>query len=205
MSRMMRRLLIGVSLALVLGLLTAAVAFALQTAQTAPGPIQQKRQQQQTQTQQLTPQQQARAKRIQERIGLVISRFNALKERHIATYQRIKARVQQIVTTLSARGYDTSRLAQDLQTFDSKVVKAGQDYVTFIGYMTTAQQYAPYESQGQFLAAIQSARQQLRVFRSDLLDARNYYWTVIRPDVVALKAQKPATQPAAPTTPNTTP
>jgi hypothetical protein len=177
-----------------------AVAFAYQPVRTAP--VQQGLEQRRQQSQ---PGVDERSKRIQERIALIIARFNELKDRHVAVYERIKEQVRKIIATLLAKGYDTGKLAQDLQSLDAMVVKAGQDYATFIEKLTAAQQYVPLESQGQFLTAIEDNRAQLRLFRSDLLDARNFYWTVIRPDINALKSQKPATQSAPSTTPTPAP
>jgi hypothetical protein len=132
-----------------------------------------------------------RAEIIKERLDTIIARFNNNKERHIATYNAAKATITQMVSTLSAKGYDTSKLATDLQAWDAMVVKMANDYASLIGLLQTAEQYAPYASQGQFLAAMNQARSQLRVVRKDSLDVRNEYQTVIRPDVQALAGQTP--------------
>jgi len=140
-----------------------------------------------------------RAKVIQERIETTIARFNNNKARHTAVYNNIKAKVTDAVATLAANGYDTSKLATDLATYNDKIVKYATDYATFIGLLQTAEQYAPYASQGQFLNAMAQARAQLRTVRQDDLELRNYYQSVIRPDIAALKSQTPKTP--APTTP----
>ena len=149
------------------------------------------------------PVQQQRAQIITERIQTIIARFNNNESRHVAAYDAMKAQVEQAVSTLSAKGYDTSKLAADLQNWNQMIVKAAQDYSTFIADLQTAEQYAPYASQGQFLNAIQAARSQLRVYRQDALDVRHEYQTVIRPDVQALAAQTPVKTPAS--TPTSTP
>jgi hypothetical protein len=175
----MKRIAIVCGLALIVAaLLTSAVA----VGQAVPrGSVPQQRQERQDQ----------RARIIQERIDLIIARFNNNRERHIASYSAVKAKVTEIVKTMSAKGYDTSRLASDLQTWDVMLVKIGNDYSTVISLLQTARQYAPYASQGQFVSAMSQARAQLRVVRQDSLDARNMYQTVIRPDVRALAGQTP--------------
>ena len=105
----------------------------------------------------------------------------------------------EIVTALGAKGYDVSKLSSDLAAWNQMIVKAGQDYATFIADLKNAEQFAPYASQGQFLSAINSARVQLRVYRQDALDVRHEYQTVIRPDVQALAAQTPVSPSSAPT------
>lgn len=148
------------------------------------------------------------AKRVQQRISNVIAHFNSNKDRHIATYNNVKVELKELADTLSAKGYDVTKVTQDYQTLDSRVQKAAQDYATLIGYLTTAQGFVPGHAEGQFRAAIQQARSQLVVVRDDARDIRNFYWTVIRPDVQALKSQKPtapSTTTPATSAPATTP
>lgn len=184
-----------IAIACTLALLTAVVlTTTVATGQTYPrGSVPQQRQERIDQ----------RAENIQKRIDLVIARFNNNKERHVAHYNAVKDKITEIVTTMSAKGYDTSKLASDLQKWDALVVKTAQDYTTFISLLQTARQYAPYASQGQFAQAMSQARLQLRVVRQDSLDARSMYQTVIRPDVKALADQTP--EAPAGSTPSTTP
>ena len=146
-----------------------------------------------------TPVRQQRAQIITEHIETIIARFNNNKDRHVAAYEAVKAKVVEIVSTMSARGYNTVKLSADLATWDQMVVKAGQDYAAFIAALQNAEQFAPYTSQGQFLSAIENARAQLRVYRQDALDVRHEYQTVIRPDVQALAAQTPVAPSSTPT------
>ena len=178
---------VGLSLTVVIALLMTGA-----QAQTTPGGSWPQRWQQV---------QDARARRITERIETIIARFNNNKDRHIAAYEAVKTRLGQIVTELASKGYDVTKLKSDLQEFDGLVVKFGQDYATFISLLQATEQYAPHASQGQFLTALDQARAQLRVVRQDSLDARNYYQTVIRPDVQAVRNQKPQSTTPASTTP----
>lgn len=136
--------------------------------------------------------QEERAARVQERIELVIARFENNKERHVAAYNAVRAQVQQIVTSLAAAGYDVSKLSADLKTLDSMILKFAQDYVSFIDLLRATEAYTPYESDGQFQAALEAARAQLQVVRQDSLDIRYFYQTTIRPDVAALASQTPS-------------
>lgn len=144
-----------------------------------------------------------RAEIIKERIETIIARFNNNKDRHVAAYNAVKTTLTNIITTLSAKGYDTSKLASDLETWNSMIVKAANDYAAMIAQLQTAEQYAPFASQGQFAAAMNQARLLLRTYRQDALNVRHEYQTVIRPDVQALKNQTP--KPPATTTPSSTP
>src|SRR5659263_765459 len=103
-------------------MLLTAVAAVGQTTPPASTPAQQRQQN-------LQEREQQRAAVIKERIDLIIARFNN-KDRHIAVYNATKAKVVEIVTTMSAKGYDTSKLSADLQTWDQMVQKAAADYAT---------------------------------------------------------------------------
>lgn len=142
-----------------------------------------------------------RAKRIQNRIAVMVARFNANRERHVATYERIKAKVREVIANLSAKGYDTSRLSEDLKAFDAKVVRFGKDCALLMEKLAEAQKYTAGQPEGQFRAAIGEARAQLRVVRADILDIKKFYRSVIKPGVQALKSQKPATGGTRSTTP----
>ncbi|MBU1671927.1 MAG: hypothetical protein KKF41_14250 [Actinobacteria bacterium] len=135
--------------------------------------------------------QDARSEMLQQRIDLVITRFNNNKERHVATYQAMKAEVQQLISTLAAQGYDVAKITSDLQTWDQMIIKFAQDYVSFINLLEATKAYIPYESEGQFAAALEQARAQLRVCRQDSLDIRLYYQQTIRADIAELASQKP--------------
>jgi len=137
------------------------------------------------------PRQEARSQRIQQRIEMIIARFEANKERHIAVYNRIKDRLKEAADSLQAKGYDLTNVRRDYSALDSKIVKFATDYATFISDLRATESYVPLESQGQFLSALEVARAQLRVARADSLDIRNFYWTVVRPDVQALRNQNP--------------
>jgi len=174
-------------------MLLTAVAAVGQTTPPASTPAQQRQQN-------LQEREQQRAAVIKERIDLIIARFNNNKDRHIAVYNATKAKVVEVVTTMSAKGYDTSKLSADLQTWDQMVQKAAADYATYVSLLQSAEQFAPYQSGGQFWNAINQARAQLRVVRQDSLDVRSEYQTVIRPNIAALVSQTPKTTTTAPAT-----
>jgi len=85
-----------------------------------------------------------RTQQIKERIGLIIARFNNNEQRHIAAYNAAKDKVTDMVTTLQAKGYDVSKLASDLQTWNGTIIQAGQDYSSFISLLQGAEQYDPF-------------------------------------------------------------
>lgn len=133
-----------------------------------------------------------RAESIGQRVELVIARFENNCQRHINTYNAVKAECAELIGYLEGKGYDCGRLKTDLQTWDQMIVKAARDYASFIGLLRAAQAHDPLASRGQFKAAVEQARAQLRVFRQDVLDVRHYYQTVIRSDILAVRSQTPS-------------
>lgn len=133
------------------------------------------------------------------RIETVIARFDNNRARHVAVYDATKAKIVEMIKTLSAKGYDTAKVQADLQTWDNMLVKAGTDYAAFINLLRATGQYSPFESQGQFRSALGQARQALGLVRQDWLELRNYYQTTIRPDIKALAGQNPTPPSSTPT------
>lgn len=136
--------------------------------------------------------QEQQAQNVAQRIELVIARFDNNYQRHIDTYRAMKEKCAELITYLDGEGYDCGRLEADLQTWDQMIAEAARDYASFIDLLRAAQGFDPYTSQGQFKAAMEQARSQLRVFRQDVLDVRHYYQTVIRPDILAVRSQTPS-------------
>jgi hypothetical protein len=134
-----------------------------------------------------------------QRIETAIARFNNNKDGHTRRYLAVADHLKNLNEKLKAKGYDTSKPEADYKVLNEKILKASQDYQMFITKLEATKQYACGQSQGQFKTALQDAKAQLKVYREDVADIRNYYQTVVRPDVKALRDQKPNTSssPAA--------
>lgn len=133
--------------------------------------------------------QEGRAERVQERIDLIISRFDNNKERHIAAYNRVKDKLKGIADALEGRGYDLTQVRADYQALDQMILQAARDYSSFISKLEEARNYTPGD--GQFGEALEEARALLAKFRQEVLGIRSFYQTVVRPHVQALKDQQP--------------
>lgn len=137
-------------------------------------------------------------KRCEKRSQLIdtrITKFNTNKEKHLNNYNLIKQKLLNLITKLQKKGYDVSKLQADAKTWDEKVKKYAADYTTFIAKLTETKNYACGESQGNFGLALNQARQQLLIVKQDAVDMRNFHLTVIRPDMQALRTQKPTQTP----------
>lgn len=142
--------------------------------------IQQKREDLQTQ----------RCTVLTQNIDTRIARFNNNKDRHLSNYNTAKQRLSALIAQLEAKGYDVAKLKEDAKTWDAQIQKFAADYQTFITKLTETKNYACGDPDG-FRKALNAARQLVVVVRQDAVEARNFYQTVIRADVQALKSQTP--------------
>ena len=133
-----------------------------------------------------------RGEMIQQRIELIITRFENNKERHVKAYNEAKEKVERFLEAAEAKGYDVTKLAQDLSTWDAMIIKFAQDYAAFIAELKEVSELAVGQSEGQFRAGLKEARQLLRQVQQDALDIRLYYQQTIRADIQALKEQVPS-------------
>jgi hypothetical protein len=125
--------------------------------------------------------------RIQSRIG----RFNENKDKHIQRYENLKERFLELIQRLEERGYDVSKLGEDASTLDDKIGEFASEYATFIYLLEGTQSSVCGESEGAFVGSLAGAREQLQVVRGLVRDIKEFYRTVIREDILALKAQNP--------------
>jgi len=137
------------------------------------------------------PRRDERSERISQRVQAIINRFNARKDQHLAVYNNVKNKLKEIADTLEAKGYDVSKVRSDYQNLDSMIQKAASDYSAFIATLQGSLQYTPLQSEGQFMSMMETARAQLGTFRQDCVSIKDFYLNTIRPDVKALKDQKP--------------
>ena len=128
---------------------------------------------------------------ITKNIDNRLARFNDNKNGHAIRYQELKTRLTNLISRLEQKGYDVSKLEADLTVLDTKIKKFADDYVTFIEQLKTTKGFACGQSQGAFADALSKAKDLLRLVRQDAMDIRDYYQTQIKPDLMALRAQKP--------------
>jgi len=138
-----------------------------------------------------TPLWSQRCSRIEARVRLKVQRFETLKERRVNAYLNMKDRVAKFINRLEKQGYDVSKLKEDLKVLEEKINKFAKDYSAFINTLKESQSYGCGHSEGQFKAKLEEARSLLRVVFEDVREIKNYYRTVIRPDLQTLRQQKP--------------
>lgn len=130
-----------------------------------------------------------RCSMITTRIETAIARFDNNKDRHVQTYQEVKQDINDMIVIWKAVGLDTTKLEQDLQTFDQMILDLVSDYSMFVAKLGEAKNFVCGESEGQFKDVLNEARVLMKVVHQDILEIRNFYQTVIRVDLSELESQ----------------
>lgn len=126
---------------------------------------------------------------IGERVRNKLSRFEQNKDDHVARYKRVRNRLEEIVRDLADKGYDVSKLQEDLATMDTMIREYAQLYVDFIESLENTQEYACGDSEGDFREALARSRTLLRQVRQKRQELRRFYGEEIRQDIKALREQ----------------
>jgi len=127
--------------------------------------------------------------KMQEKITDRVNKFNENKRKHVVAYNNMQDRVKKFVEKLTAKDYDTAKLESDLQALNAKIIKFAADYATFIGKLEEAAK-ASCEEAGQLKEKLAEAREYLKTVHQSAKDIKEYYRTVVRPDITALLKQK---------------
>jgi hypothetical protein len=120
-----------------------------------------------------------------------VNMFENNEEAHSKVYTKLVDRITEKLAKWKEMGYDVDKLTEDLKTLDTKVKKFSTDYKSFISKLKATQDIA-CDTGTAFADAMKEARDALKLVRQDAADIRNYYNTVIRPDIIELKQQTPA-------------
>ena len=115
------------------------------------------------------------------------------RDKHQTAYQNLISRLEILIEKLESRGYSVADIKTELSMLKTKVEKFGEDYQKFFDLMAEVKtQACGGETDNQVKAKLLEARTQLKTVRQDAKEIREYYDTVIRPDIKALKNQTPS-------------
>ncbi len=140
---------------------------------------------------------QNRCELTNQKIDLIVDRFEANKERHVTRYNETKTKIQNLVTKADEKGYDVATLTEDLKKLDVMVQDFAQAYANFIATLQATKELDCGNSDGGFAAKVRESRTQLVEVRSQAVAIRDFFITTIRVDIQELKAQKPVVTESA--------
>lgn len=133
-----------------------------------------------------------RCEAVTSKVTERVEKFDNNRQDNVIKHKRMVDGVKKIVEKLKEKGYDVTKLEADLKELDSKIVTAAKDFEVFITLLRESKSFACGESQGQFTAKMAEAKKQLAVVKQDRMAIREYFVNTIKPDIKAVREQKPA-------------
>jgi hypothetical protein len=119
------------------------------------------------------------------RIANMTDTMRMVSERRTATYVATQEKVSARVTVLKQKGYDTTKLANDLQTINQQIQGHRLEADELHSAFSNLQNTACGDSDGAFAGALTDARTQLRTVRESSQTIHQTFREVIIPDIKA--------------------
>jgi len=119
-----------------------------------------------------------------------INTFEKRKSDHVNAYENLKSRLNTLVSKLDSRGYEVADLKAEILILENKIDKLKGDYDTFLSKLNEIKSYACDHTNAEVQIKLTESRALLKTVHSDSDDVRNYFKTVVRPDIVQIRNQK---------------
>ncbi len=126
---------------------------------------------------------------VTARVDLILNRYQQKKENHLQKYNRIQTKLQNLITLLKSKGYDTTKLEADLLELKAKVAVFQKAIEDAMQHLRNSKTYACGHSGGSFKNEIYSAKQDILKARETALSIRIFIFDTIKPDIKALRNQ----------------
>ncbi len=98
-----------------------------------------------------------------------------------------KQKIQDRINKFKQKGLDVSKVTADSQTYSNQLDTWIADYQTFVQNLKTTQQFTCGQAQGQFSAALKTARTQRQKVKQDRDTFRDFYKNTLVVDFQALR------------------
>lgn len=116
-------------------------------------------------------------------------KLNENHENRLDSFKKTRDKLQKFITRLEDKGYDVEALRADLVTYDAKVSKYKSDYSTYLTLLRETKQFTCNNSESEFKAKLQAAREQQKVVQQDSVDTRTFYAKTFRAHTIDIKKQ----------------
>jgi hypothetical protein len=124
---------------------------------------------------------------ITSKISARIGFFNDNRNKHIDNYISAKENINDLLTKLDAKGYDTTKIKSDLTQYDTLLQKLSTDYSTYVTELTATQNYACGKSEGEFRDQLVIAKTGLKAVHADDVAIHDYWVNTLKPDLQTLR------------------
>jgi len=126
---------------------------------------------------------------IRERVRARVMQFEDNKGVHVENYNNVVAKLEEIMTSLSDKGYDTSELSAAVETWKGMIQEYAVAYTGFINSLDNSSNYACGESGGEYKGMLTQAKEQHKNALELRIKARDYYAHEIREAIKNLRLQ----------------
>ncbi len=121
--------------------------------------------------------------------GKIDSRIDVLEKRHgkhIAAFNNLKLRLETLAAKLKARGYDVADLEAETAILEDKINKLKDDHKNLIYGLHEIHAYVCSHTDVEIKGVLVNWREIFKQVREDDKEIRDYFKTVIRPDIIKL-------------------
>ncbi|PIP26422.1 MAG: hypothetical protein CO140_02480 [Candidatus Moranbacteria bacterium CG_4_9_14_3_um_filter_40_7] len=121
------------------------------------------------------------------------AKFEERKTKHMEAYNNLQNRLEKLSDKLSAKGYDTTELDEDIAVLEEKINQFETDFAAAYEKMKEAKNYmCENHTSVENKNEIKATRDLIKKVRQDSVEIRNYYKNTIRLDIWAIKKQTPS-------------
>lgn len=129
-----------------------------------------------------------RCTKVTENIDKRIAKFESDHNGRVKVFMTIKERVQERITKLKARGVNVTTVEANLVTLQTKIDKLNADHAAYLEKLKATRAFVCGQSQGEFKAALEAARDAQKVVFADAKDLIAFIKDTLKPNLEALKA-----------------
>jgi hypothetical protein len=138
---------------------------------------------------------QEKCKGIRTKIGNKYSSVKLAGDQSYNKFNEVSANIDELVAKASEKGYNTTKIKQDSETFKYHINEYHTKYVYASNLLKIAAMFAgcsnaPLQDINTFKTTISTARNSIKESKNLLKDAKSYYRDVIRQDINVLSQQK---------------
>jgi chromosome segregation ATPase len=128
--------------------------------------------------------------KIQNKMSEKDNLFQEKKGSHLEAYNNLQDRLSTLISRLESKGHDTAQLEQDIEKLNDKINKFSDDYDVYKDRASEAKGYVCDKTKAEFKSKLAEVKTALKTLKADAQDIKNFYLTVIKPDIKILKNQK---------------
>jgi len=134
----------------------------------------------------------SRCAAVEHRVEGKITMFEQNRDPHFTRFTRLSAQLDQIINKSYTKGYNITVLDNDIALLNEKISQFQNDYSLFIQKLQNTRNFTCGHSEGQFQAALNASKTQLKILRQDAEDIKKFYDEIIKKDIAQLREQKKA-------------